>query len=61
MMSKVKRWLALVMLGLALALGGCGPAGEVQDGAEREQVRPGEEEEGLEEGGEGLEEGGEGD
>lgn len=41
-MRIVKRWLALVMLGLALALGGCGLAGEAEGDAEQEQVLPGE-------------------
>lgn len=56
-MSVLKRWAMLVMLGLALALSGCGPAGEVEGDAEREQVLPGEGGEGLEGGeeGEGLE------
>ena len=49
----IKRWAFLIMLGLALALSGCGVAGEAEGDAESEQVLPGE---GVE-GGEGLEEG----
>lgn len=41
-MRNVKRWLALAMLGLALAFGGCGLAGEGEDDVEQEQVLPGE-------------------
>jgi hypothetical protein len=45
-MSVLKRWLVLAMLALGLALGGCGPAGEVEGEAEQEQVLPGEGSEG---------------
>jgi hypothetical protein len=47
-MSMVKRWIVLALLGLVLALGGCGPAGEMDGEAESEQVLPGEGGEGLE-------------
>jgi|GEM_PF-5696368 hypothetical protein len=61
-MSALKRWLFLGMLGLALALSGCGFGGNAQEDAEREQVLPGQATE-EDEGGEGGEEseGGEGD